>query len=100
METLKQTIKNLSSDQTFLKDQRKTVKIVGERKVQPWEATMKHASNREKLRILFAAYGLMKGKTFNQIENHYPEETHPLKQYQSQIDKIILQYAETVCSSE
>jgi len=92
MRTLKNEIKNLSDDQLYLKDQRKSKKIVGNRKLQPWEAEMLHKSNREKLRIMFAAYGLMRGKSFSQTESFYPEENHPLNQFKSQIDKIILSF--------
>ena len=101
MKTLKEEIKKLSEEQRFLKDQRKTVKIVGERKVNAKEASWKHLCNREKLRILYAVHGVLKGLLFSQIENHYPEDKHPLKQYQKQIDALVLQYDEkTVCSSE
>ena len=36
----------------------------------------------------------MRGKKFSQIENHYPEENHPLNQFKNQIDKLILKYNE------
>jgi hypothetical protein len=102
MKTLKRKIKELSETQRYLKDQRKTDKIVGERKMQPWEATMQHWSNRETLRIMYAAYGVARGKSFSQIENHYPEEGHPLNYYKTQIDKIIagLHYETTVRPTE
>jgi len=92
MRTLKNEIKKLSEDQLYLKDQRKSDKNVGERKLQPWEAAMQHNVNRHKLRIMFAAYGLMRGKSFSQTENFYPEENHPLNEYKSQIDNLILQH--------
>jgi len=92
MRTLKNEIKQLSEDQLYLKDQRKSKNINGTRKLQPWEAEMLHKSNREKLRIMFAAYGLMRGKSFSQTESFYPEENHPLNQFKSQIDKIILSF--------
>lgn len=56
------------------------------------DAEEKHRSNREKLRIMYAVYGLMRGKSFSQIENHYPEDNHPLKKYQYQIDKLMKLY--------
>jgi len=65
----KNDIKELSEQQRFLKNQRKTVKLVGKREVRPGEATWKHQMNRDKLRLMYAAYGLMKGKSFSQIEN-------------------------------
>lgn len=89
MKILKEKIKSLAEEQSFLKDQRRTAKIAGERKLEPWEAAMTHQVNRENLRIMYAAYGIAKGKKFSDVENHYPEEGHPLNVYKSQIDKII-----------
>jgi hypothetical protein len=89
---LKDEIKKMSEEQRFLKNQRKDVHIKGERKMPTKEATWKHQVNREQLRIMFAAYGLMRGKTFSQIENHYPEEEHPLNQFKTQIDGVLLKY--------
>jgi hypothetical protein len=92
MRTLKNEIKKLAEDQLYLKDQRKSDKIVGERKLQTWEAAMQHTANRHKLRIMYAAYGLMRGKSFSQTESFYPETDHPLNQFKSQIDNLILQH--------
>jgi len=85
-------IKEKSERQRFLKNQRKTVHIVGERKMPAWEATYKHADNKFELRAMYAVYGLSKGKTFSQIENTHPEENHPLNQIQWKIDKLIDKY--------
>jgi len=89
---MKEDIKKMVELQKFYKNQRKTEKIVGERKMPAWEATYKHQVNREDLRMMYAAYGLTKGKKFSQIENHYPEETHPLRNYQKTIDRIMEKY--------
>lgn len=59
---IKNEIKRLSEEQVFLKNQRKTVKFVGERKIDSYEAVLKHQSNRELLRHLFEAYSLIRGK--------------------------------------
>jgi hypothetical protein len=88
----KNDIKELSEQQRFLKNQRKTVKLVGERKIKSSEATWKHQANRDKLRLMYAAYGLMRGKSFSQTENKYPEENHPLNEYKLRIGKIIASY--------
>jgi len=90
----KEDIKKMSENQRSLKNQRKTVKLVGERTMEPWQATYEHQSNRENLRLIYAAYGLMRGKSFSQTENKFPEEDHPLKEYQSKIDKIIEKYSQ------
>jgi hypothetical protein len=89
---MKEDIKNMSQNQKFLKNQRKTEKLVGERVMEPWQATMQHASNREKLRIMYAAYGIMRGKSLSQIENKYDEENHPLKEFEDKINKVISAY--------
>lgn len=91
-EKLKNEIKELVETQRFLKDQRKSVHNKIERKVSPSEATWKHSSNREELRLLYAAYGLMRGKSFSQTENKYPEENHPLNDFKSYIEKIMKKY--------
>lgn len=96
METLKEKINSLSERQKFLKNQRKTVNLIGEKKMEPWEAAYEHLSKREKLRIMYAAYGLMRGKKFSEIENHYPEEDHPLHYFQTQINNLISQHEEAV----
>lgn len=92
MSIMKDDIKTLSNEQRYLKNQRKDVNLIGDRKMPAWEACSKHQYNREKLRLMYAAYGLIKGKKFSQIENHYEEENHPLMNYQYQIDNIIKSY--------
>lgn len=89
---MKEDIKGMVELQKFYKNQRKTEKLVGERKISPSDATYKHAANREDLRIMYAAYGLARGKSFSQIENKYPEEEHPLQKYQKTIDRITEKY--------
>ena len=86
---LKSDIKKAVEWQRFLKTQRKTKNLVGKRVIHHNEAAWKHLVNREELRIMYAAYGLLKGKSFSQIENRHPEENHPLNEFKTQIDKII-----------
>lgn len=93
---IKEDIKAKAELQKFYKNQRKTEKIVGERKMQAWEATSKHSWNRYELRTLYAAYGIARGKSFSQIENKYTEENHPLKGYQREIDKILEKYKQPI----
>lgn len=101
MKTIKENIKEKSEKQTFFKNQRRTVRLVGERVLKPWEATMMHRYNRHELRLLHAAYGLMRGKTYHDIESAYPQETHPLREYESQIQKLVEEYeAKTVHTDE
>jgi len=89
---MKTDIKAMVELQKFYKNQRKTNKLVGERKISPSDATYKHQTNREDLRVMYAAYGLARGKSFSQIENHYPEEDHPLNKYQKSIDRMLERY--------
>ena len=99
VEKLKTDIKKLSENQRILKNQRKTVKLQGERTMDPSEATWKHQANREKLRAMFAAYGLMRGMSFSQIESSHHEEGHPLNEIQPRIDKIISEYSKEEVSN-
>jgi len=68
---LKEQIKVAAAYQIFLKNQRKTERLVGKREMSPSEATWKHQSNREKLATMYVAYGVMRGKDLDeQIKAH------------------------------
>lgn len=88
----KDYIKTMAEEQKFLKNQRKTEHIVGKRKMPAWEATMKHRSNRRKLRILYAAYGVLRGKKYSEIENKCADKEHPLKQYDKAIERVLIEH--------
>jgi hypothetical protein len=101
LEALKNDIKKLVEYQKVYKNQRRTKRLVGERTMEPWEAAMNHEINRENLRIMYAAYGLMKGKTFSQIENNKNvEEEHPLVKFQYKIDEKLLLYKRLIVYKE
>jgi len=90
---MKADIKKMVEEQRFYKRQRKSDKtIFKERVITPKEAQWKHQANRQKLRLMYAAYGKARGKNFSQIENKYPEETHPLNQWCVSIDGLINRY--------
>jgi len=89
---MREDIKTKVEEQKFLKNQRKTVKIIGERTIPAKDAAYKHMTNREDLRIMYAAFGLARGKSFSQTENHYPELDHPLQKYQKSIDRLLEKY--------
>ena len=89
---MKDGIKKAVEIQKFYRNQRKTKHIVGERIMEAEDAAYKHQRNSNKLRIMYAAYGLARGKSFSHTENHYPEDTHPLKEYQYYIDKLLKEY--------
>lgn len=90
--TLKTDIKNLSKEQRILKNQRKTVNIKGERTMVPWQAIQRHGINRGRLRIMFAAYGLMRGKSLEEIETNHLSEENSIKNFLPDISKIIENY--------
>jgi hypothetical protein len=66
---LKNSIKKTVEQQKFLKNQRKTVNLVGPREMDPREAAWKADSTRGVLRIMYAAYAIMRGKDINAIDN-------------------------------
>ena len=89
---LKEDIKNMVADQKFYKNQRRTERLVGERIIPTYKAQWHHQSNREYLRLKYAAYGLMRGKAFSVTENKYPEEKHPLHEFKDKIQSIVDYY--------
>lgn len=92
---MKADIKAKVEEQKFLKNQRKTVHLVGERKIDPSDAAYKHRQNREDLRMMYAAYGIARGKTLKQIELRYDlHKEHPLTNPypQKRINRILEEY--------
>jgi len=89
---MKDVIKESVEKQKSLKNQRKTKNLIGERTMEPGTASWKYSDNKQLLRIMYAAYGLMRGKAFSQTENKFPEEDHPLKEFQTSIDKMVESY--------
>lgn len=70
---LKNKIKVLAQEQVFLKNQRKTVKLQGERKMEPWKAWYQHQSNRSGLRKFYLIYSILKGKDPKSIDPKFEE---------------------------
>jgi hypothetical protein len=64
----------LEVEQKNTKEQRKTVRFTGERTMSPFEAWCKVGDNKDRLRAMYAAYGLMRGKGFYVTE----KEAKPL----------------------
>jgi len=73
MQTLKQLIKDLASNQSNLKQQRKTVNLTVTRSVKPDEAAYSHRHNRTILREMNVAIGLLRGRSIEQIEGNAKE---------------------------
>ena len=101
---LKNDIKKAVEEQKYLKKVRKEAKLTYDQSnarpiwtpMHPSIAQSRVYWNARQLRIMYAAYGLMRGKSFSQIENHYPEENHPLNQFKNEIAKIKEKYFMTV----
>lgn len=89
---MKEDIKEMVSKQKTYKNQRRTVRLVGERTMTHWEAERNHSENRFNLRIMYAVYGLARGKSLSQIEFQHSEESHPLLAFQRNIEKITKKY--------
>ena len=70
-ETIKkfrEEIAELEKKQKELKPQRKTVHFKGERTLDPFSAWCEVKGNKEELRAMYAAYGLLRGKPFSYTE--------------------------------
>jgi hypothetical protein len=89
---MKADIKKMVEEQRFYKLQRKTNIPNSDRNIPAREAQWKHTANRQKLRLMYAAYGIARGKSLQQIENNHKEEVHPLEQYMDIINDRIDKY--------
>lgn len=104
-------IAKLENEQKTIKPQRKTVHFTGERTICPDEATYKASSNSYDLRLMYAAYNLIRGKGFDiteknakplNAEDYYKrkgytlkeelEGKHPLCLYMSEINSYLKDY--------
>jgi len=95
METIKQEIKRLAEMQVVLRDQRKTVYNKLDRTIESSVAAGKHSDNRFRLRILYAAYGLLKGKSLEEVKENYGTSDCYFDTFDSnktQIDSIVSQH--------
>jgi len=95
MKTLiKNEINKLAENQKILRNQRKTVHIIGERSIEPWKATYLHQENRHQLRLLYAAYHVLRGRDLSTFETKVKENNWKITTYQREIDKLIEKYGE------
>lgn len=89
-------IAELEKKQKNLKEQRKTKYCTVERTMPAEEAQWRVVPTSEKLRIMYAAYGLMRGRKFSQIENKvskdWKESYHPLADYIPDIQEYLIKY--------
>jgi len=114
----RQKIAEVEKEQRELKPQRKTVKGRPENAtVNPHTAADMVRYNKHELRVMYAAYGLMRGKKFNEIENkakplvkyeyydgrHIGEalaNKHPLCLYLSEINEYLNEYGYEIPTEE
>lgn len=116
---MRMKIAELEKEQKSTKPQRKTVYFTGERTMTPFNAYLTVMDNKGRLRIMYAAYNLLRGKSFDITERnakpliydrgmywahpngihgqHYTTEEelngkHPLCKYLNQINSILREY--------
>ena len=93
---IKKEIKELAENQKSLKNQRKSVHIKGERVMEPWKAAYLHNANRHQLRLLYAAYHILRGKDLTTFETQKPKDgNYPISYYSKQIEKLVEKYGKT-----
>jgi hypothetical protein len=68
---MRKDIAELEKEQKTFKPQRKTVHFTGERTTTPLNAFLTVESNRDELRLYYAAYGILRGKPFEVTENAF-----------------------------
>lgn len=95
IKSMREEIAALEKVQKNTKEQRKTVNFHGERTMHHWVATEQAKQNKQTLRAMYAAYGLLRGKKFNETENKAKllnDGTHPLTQYLPEINDFLEKY--------
>ena len=108
---MRKEIAELEKEQKTIKPQRKPVHFTGTRTIDPEDAYHKVLSNKGQLRIMYAAYNLLRGKNFEITEKnskpidreeyyklygYYPnpkfEGKHPLTMYLPAINNVLNGY--------
>ena len=97
VEKLREDIKILASKQIYLKDQRKTVNIKNERKMEPWRATMDHYHNRKELSVMYAALLVLRGWSEDEAANAHiskKDESWSFDSMKKKIQEVLDKYKE------
>lgn len=89
---LKESIKNASEKQKFYKDQRKLVHNKLPREISPGEATWKHSSNRRILRIMYAAYAVMRGRKITDVDQLRFDEEWMVNDFNNSVKRMVEMY--------
>lgn len=91
---LKEIIKKSAIESRFFKNQRKTVNLVGKREIESGYASMKLVEAKKKNRLYNVAYGLILGRTYEQIENKVREGNELTEFDFATINQLIEKYRE------
>ena len=78
---MRNDIAELEKEQKTIKPQRKTVYFTGERTMPAWKATEAVRDIKERLRIMYAAYNLLRGKGFDITESNAKPLIHDREMY-------------------
>jgi len=90
---LKAKIKVLAGYQVFLKNQRKTIKLVGKREMEPSKAAYTHIGNRLTLRAMYMAYAIIRGKDkLDLIDSGNFECEYDKDWYDKKVAELVKQY--------
>jgi hypothetical protein len=108
---MREEIAQKENEQKTIKPQRKTVHFTGTRTIDPEDAYNKVIDNKFDLRIMYAAYNLLRGKKFEitesnskpidreeyyKLRGYYPnpkfEGKHPLTMYLPAINNVLNRY--------
>lgn len=92
---IKEKIKVLSQEQRVLKNQRKTIHLVGERTMEPWQAYFRHQANRSELTELYITYSLLKGRNIEEIQAQYKAPIN-----MNRVNKLVEEYGATLRPGE
>lgn len=89
---LKNIIKESSLKVRNLKNQRKAVNIIGERTIDLYRAVLLVNKEKRDLRKYHIAYGLLRGRTYEQIEQKVRDENKLTKYDWKLINSLIEKY--------
>jgi len=92
VDKLRSDIKALAEGQKELRNQRKTVNLEGERKMEPWRAAMDHRSNRAKLRAMYTAYAILRGQSPSEIDSGKFETPWDESHHKTSVDEMLKTY--------
>lgn len=94
---LKAEIKELAKNQSYLKDQSKSKYNKHPREMYHHDAQRRHSLARNQLRCMYFAYGLLRGRSFEEMEKIYS----PLDVYnKATVAKLQFEYGEEVVRSD